>query len=92
LSAVDTRTEARILESLRARRGRHTTILVTHRLSTAALADRVLVLDAGRLAQSGTHAELAQREGAYRRLWLIQGALEREIDAELALDGTEVGA
>jgi ATP-binding cassette, subfamily B, bacterial len=83
LSAVDTKTESRILQSLAARKGRQTTILIAHRLSSARLADRVIVLDRGRLIQQGTHYELMDRDGMYRRLWDIQGALEAEIERDL---------
>jgi ATP-binding cassette subfamily B protein len=83
LSAVDTKTEAAILDALRRRRGRRTTILIAHRLSTIAHADRILLLEGGRVAQQGTHRELIAREGPYARLWRIQGALEEQIDADL---------
>lgn len=83
LSAVDTKTESRILRALAARKGRQTTILITHRLSSARLADRIFVLEAGRLVQEGTHAELLAEEGMYRRLSEIQGALEAEIARDL---------
>lgn len=84
LSAVDTQTESRILRSLAARRGRKTTILIAHRLSSTRLADRIFVLDAGRLAQAGTHDELLAVDGPYRRLWTIQGDLEEQIERDLA--------
>jgi ATP-binding cassette subfamily B protein len=77
LSAVDTETETRILEALRARRGRHTTIVIAHRLSSVAHADRILVLERGAIVQAGTHRELLEREGPYRRLWRLQ---EEELD------------
>lgn len=84
LSAVDTKTESRILRSLAARRGRKTTILIAHRLSSTRLADRIFVLDAGRLAQAGTHDELLAVDGPYRRLWTIQGDLEQQIERDLS--------
>ncbi|MGQ0720687.1 MAG: ABC transporter ATP-binding protein, partial [Candidatus Eiseniibacteriota bacterium] len=83
LSAVDTETEARILDALRRRSGRRTTILIAHRLSSVLHADRILVLDHGRIVQSGTHAELAAAEGPYRRLWQIQSDVEEEMAADL---------
>jgi ATP-binding cassette subfamily B protein len=82
LSAVDTRTEAAILAALE-RSDRPTTVIVAHRLSTVAHADRIVVLAAGRVVQSGTHAELARVDGPYRRLWEIQGALEDDLSRTL---------
>jgi ATP-binding cassette subfamily B protein len=80
LSAVDARTERAILEALdRAAAGR-TMVLVTHRIAAAAHCDRVLVLDAGRVVEAGTHDELARGAGLYARLAARQ-RLEREIEA-----------
>jgi ATP-binding cassette subfamily B protein len=76
LSAVDTRTERFILEALRDRRGSQTTIVIAHRLSTLMQADRVIVLDHGRIVQQGTHATLVEEAGMYRRLWDIQTTIE----------------
>jgi len=84
LSAVDTETESLILAALRARRGRYTTIVIAHRLSTLMHADRIVVLDRGRVVQDGTHESLVAADGLYRRLWRIQSALEDELQAELA--------
>lgn len=78
LSAVDTGTEKAILDAIRSRRGRHTTIVIAHRLSTLREADRIVVMDDGRIESTGTHAELRNRPGLYRRLWEIQGRLEAQ--------------
>lgn len=75
LSAVDAETESVILDALRRRHGRRTTLVIAHRLSTLAHADQVIVLDQGRIIQRGTHAELTRRDGLYRRLWQIQNAI-----------------
>lgn len=81
LSAVDTHTEQTILDAIRRRRGEQTTILIAHRLSTLREADRILVLDAGRIAQQGTHQELLAEGGLYRRIWDIQTAVQSEDDS-----------
>ncbi|CAA9220418.1 MAG: Heterodimeric efflux ABC transporter, permease/ATP-binding subunit 1 / Heterodimeric efflux ABC transporter, permease/ATP-binding subunit 2 [uncultured Acidimicrobiales bacterium] len=66
---LDLATEARVSEGMGvAARGR-TTLLIAHRLQTAAGADRIVVVDAGRVAESGTHAELLARGGRYAELW-----------------------
>jgi len=72
LSAVDTGTEAAILDALRERGGKHTTWIIAHRLSTLMQADEILVLESGSVAQRGTHDELRNVPGLYRRLWEIQ--------------------
>jgi len=84
MSAIDGETEVLILDALKERRGRATTLVIAHRLSTLARADRVIVLDRGRIIQSGTHAELAGRSGLYRRLWEIQTRIETDLGRDLA--------
>lgn len=79
LSAVDTGTEARILAALKRRKGRQTTLIIAHRLSSVMHADRIVVLDEGRVVQMGDHVTLAAQPGAYRRLCEIQGALDEAI-------------
>jgi len=86
LSAVDGETEALILDALKERHGRATTLVIAHRLSTLAHADRIIVLDRGRIIQTGTHAELAAQEGLYRRLWEIQTRTEAEFSREAAVN------
>ncbi len=83
LSAVDTETETLIIDALRKRRGRHTTIVIAHRLSTLRHADHVIVLDQGRIVQTGTHEKLVAEEGRYRRLWSIQTSLQEDFGKQL---------
>ncbi|NMD24182.1 MAG: ATP-binding cassette domain-containing protein, partial [Actinobacteria bacterium] len=68
-SSVDALTEVRLSHALERLASGRTTIAIAHRLSTAARADRVLVLDHGRLVQDGPHTELVQREGVYARMY-----------------------
>ena len=92
LSAVDTETEALILNALKSRHGRHTTLVVAHRLSTLMHADKIVVLEHGRTIQTGTHATLAKEDGLYRRLWNIQAALEDDLRQDSAEPANEMAA
>lgn len=83
LSAVDTDTEAKILNALHTRKGRHTTIIIAHRLSTVLAADKILVLNHGRIIQSGNHESLMAEDGMYQKLCQIQGSLETSIDSDV---------
>jgi len=81
-SSLDSDTEREVQAALNeAARGR-TTIAVAHRLSTIAGADRIYVLEDGRVVESGTHAELLRREGLYARLWARQSQTEDAVAAE----------
>lgn len=72
LSAVDTETEEEILSNLKKASKNRTTLIVSHRVSSAKNADKILVLDDGRLIQEGTHDELNTREGYYKDLYSKQ--------------------
>ena len=67
-SALDTESERQIQAALERIRGQRTCIIIAHRLSTVAAADRVVVLEQGSIAETGTHAESMQRNGVYVRL------------------------
>jgi ATP-binding cassette subfamily B protein len=68
-SALDGRSERTVLGALQRGRGRRTTLVIAHRLSTVADADRLVVMDAGRIVDHGRHDELLDRCELYRRLW-----------------------
>jgi len=68
LASVDNSTAADILQSVRNQQGR-TVLMISHQLSAAAACDRILVMENGRLVQQGTHRELVEQAGTYRRLW-----------------------
>ncbi|HEX9247027.1 MAG TPA: ABC transporter ATP-binding protein [bacterium] len=81
LSSVDTHTEAEILAGLRAVRASRTCLIISHRISTIQDADMIVVLNAGRIVEQGTHAQLLAAGGLYADLYerqLIQEALEAE--------------
>jgi ATP-binding cassette subfamily B protein len=82
-SSVDSETEAEIRQALeRLMRGR-TTFIIAHRVQSVMRADLILVLDRGRIIQSGTHEELMVQEGFYRRIFLLQSRIEEEVENEL---------
>jgi len=71
-SALDSESERAILKALREVATNHTTLVIAHRLSTVIDADRILVMDAGRIVEGGTHHELLQRDATYARMWRLQ--------------------
>lgn len=71
-SALDSETESNIQESLDGLMRNRTTIAIAHRLSTLKQMDRIIVMDAGRIVESGTHSELLKKRGVYYKLWKMQ--------------------
>ena len=76
-SAVDNETEAAIQRSMQAITQGRTTLVVAHRLSTIVNADRIYVLDKGRIAEQGSHAELLAGDEIYAALWRVQAGIAR---------------
>ena len=72
LSAVDTQTDAKIRQAISRRFGKASTILISHRITTLAAADKILVLDRGRIVEAGTHEELKAAGGIYQKIYETQ--------------------
>ncbi len=83
-SALDSEVEAAIQEQLDALMEGKTVIAIAHRLSTIAMLDRLIVVDEGRMVESGTHQELLARNGIYAGLWQRQsgGFLGNDLDLD----------
>ena len=84
-SSVDTETEENILRGLQRLRGRKSTLLISHRVSTARHADRIYVIDNGHVLESGSHRELLARNGYYAELEAVQSSQERDRSRKSAL-------
>lgn len=78
LSAVDTETDAKIRAELEKRFGSASIILISHRITTLSKADKILVLDSGRIVEEGTHEELKNSNGIYNKIYLTQTNTKEE--------------
>ena len=72
LSAVDAKTDYQIRLALKKERGDSTLILISHRITTLMGADQIMVVNHGKIEELGTHEELIEREGIYRKIYEIQ--------------------
>jgi len=82
-SSLDSHSEQSILDALREVAEHHTTLVIAHRLSTIIDADQILVMQGGRITETGVHQELLEKDGAYARLWRLQ---QEESRRELIAD------
>lgn len=80
-SALDSRTEAAIQDTIRTIERGRTSIVIAHRLSTIVDADQIVVLDSGRVAERGTHAQLLRKGGLYAEMWTRQQSERDEAEA-----------
>ena len=76
LSAVDTETDAKIRAAIKARFGKASVILISHRITTLSAADKILVLDRGRILEEGTHEELKAAGGLYQKIYEAQSGIQ----------------
>jgi ATP-binding cassette subfamily B protein len=83
-SSVDTETEAEIRNALKNLMADRTTFIIAHRIQSIMNADQILVLDKGRIIQSGKHQELMKVDGMYRQIYDIQTRIEQELEKEIA--------
>ena len=85
-SSLDAKTERTVQDAIDTLRGRRTIFVIAHRLSTIRNADRIVVLEQGRVSQEGTHQDLMAEPGLYRELVALQ---TEKAEAHVATDGHE---
>lgn len=76
LSAVDTQTDISIRTALKEEKGSKTMIIISHRISTISDADNIIVLENGKISQEGTHSQLIEQDGLYKRIYDIQSSVQ----------------
>jgi ATP-binding cassette subfamily B protein len=84
-SALDSKSEQAILKELKATAENHTTLVIAHRLSTIVDADRILVLEQGRVVEHGSHTKLLEQQGVYAQMWALQQKEQKKL-AEVTLE------
>src|SRR5207245_6673705 len=77
-TGLDAAAEQTVMDALERAAAGHTTLIIAHRLKTARLVDRIVVLDRGRIVEEGTHLELLARDGRYAHLYRLQLSTETE--------------
>ena len=82
LSAVDADTDARMRQELRKNLGTSTVILIAHRVTTLMQSDCIMVMDKGKIVEIGTHEELMNNNGTYRKIYDMQMSLPEEVSAD----------
>jgi ATP-binding cassette subfamily B protein len=85
-SSLDSQSEQLILDALREAATHHTSLVIAHRLSTIVDADRILVMEAGRIIESGTHTLLLEQGGVYAKLWALQQEEKLQLESTPATD------
>ena len=86
-SALDTESERLVQKALENLMQNRTSIVIAHRLSTVRRADKIVVMERGRIAETGTHSELLQKGGIYKRLYELQFWEEEEEEKIINLQG-----
>ena len=89
VSAVDTETEAQIHAALQRLAAGRTTFIIAHRIQTVMRADKIVVLDKGRIIQYGTHQDLMLQEGIYRKIYTLQAQVEEDVVPTNGKNGSE---
>ena len=82
-SSVDTETEAAIRQALQGLMKDRTSFIIAHRIQSVMTADKILVLDKGRIIQQGDHETLIKQPGAYRQIYELQARIEDELQDEI---------
>jgi ATP-binding cassette subfamily B protein len=80
-SSLDSHSEQLILDALREAAAHHTSLVIAHRLSTIVDADRILVMEAGRITEAGVHASLLAEGGVYAKLWALQQEEKQQLES-----------